>query len=118
MSRLLNHAYFLHTLNKDKYQGTTMEKSTIETITGMSNKAFWLLALVFALMLIYAYFIPLHPDEAYYWMWSRHLAFGYYDGPPLTAWDTVITALFGIHTFNIKLIAVTSSHYLPGSYIA
>jgi 4-amino-4-deoxy-L-arabinose transferase-like glycosyltransferase len=24
-------------------------------------------------------------DEAYYWMWSKHLAFGYYDHPPMVA---------------------------------
>ncbi|PTL84307.1 4-amino-4-deoxy-L-arabinose transferase [Vitiosangium sp. GDMCC 1.1324] len=25
-------------------------------------------------------------DEAYYWQWSRHLDWGYYDHPPLVAW--------------------------------
>ncbi|XXF76797.1 glycosyltransferase family 39 protein [Myxococcaceae bacterium GXIMD 01537] len=25
-------------------------------------------------------------DEAYYWQWSRHLAGGYFDHPPLVAW--------------------------------
>jgi hypothetical protein len=25
-------------------------------------------------------------DEAYYWQWGRHLAWGYYDHPPLVAW--------------------------------
>ncbi|WP_224364346.1 ArnT family glycosyltransferase [Hyalangium versicolor] len=25
-------------------------------------------------------------DEAYYWQWARHLAWGYYDHPPLIAW--------------------------------
>lgn len=25
-------------------------------------------------------------DEAYYWQWSRHLAWGYFDHPPLIAW--------------------------------
>ncbi len=25
-------------------------------------------------------------DEAYYWQWGRHLAWGYYDHPPLIAW--------------------------------
>jgi len=28
----------------------------------------------------------LYSDEAYYWQWSRHLAWGYYDHPPLIAW--------------------------------
>ncbi len=25
-------------------------------------------------------------DEAYYWQWAQHLAWGYYDHPPLVAW--------------------------------
>ncbi|WP_044194686.1 ArnT family glycosyltransferase [Hyalangium minutum] len=25
-------------------------------------------------------------DEAYYWQWARHLAWGYFDHPPLIAW--------------------------------
>lgn len=28
----------------------------------------------------------LYEDEAYYWVWSRHLATGYFDHPPLIAW--------------------------------
>lgn len=29
--------------------------------------------------------LPLVPDEAYYWEWSRHLAAGYFDHPPAIA---------------------------------
>ena len=29
---------------------------------------------------------PLVPDEAYYWVWSRHLAGGYFDHPPVVAY--------------------------------
>jgi 4-amino-4-deoxy-L-arabinose transferase-like glycosyltransferase len=29
---------------------------------------------------------PLAPDEAYYWVWSRALAAGYLDHPPMVAW--------------------------------
>ncbi|MBS1982537.1 MAG: hypothetical protein JST16_00080 [Bdellovibrionales bacterium] len=28
----------------------------------------------------------IHPDEAYYWFWSRHLSLGYFDHPPMVAW--------------------------------
>ncbi len=31
--------------------------------------------------LVVAAFIPLFPDETYYWEWSRHLAAGYFDHP-------------------------------------
>ena len=43
-----------------------------------------ILALV-ALRLVAAAVTPLTFDEAYYWMWSQHLAFGYYDHPPMVA---------------------------------
>jgi 4-amino-4-deoxy-L-arabinose transferase-like glycosyltransferase len=35
--------------------------------------------------LVFAAFIPIFPDEAYYWEWSRHLAAGYFDHPPALA---------------------------------
>src|SRR5215475_14865077 len=38
-----------------------------------------------ALRLVAAAYTPLTFDEAYYWLWSRHLAFGYYDHPPMVA---------------------------------
>src|SRR2546423_1322702 len=45
------------------------------------NTAVTILALV-ALRLGAAAWTPLTFDEAYYWMWSKHLAGGYYDHPP------------------------------------
>lgn len=33
-----------------------------------------------------AWLYPLLPDEAYYWVWSRELALGYFDHPPMVAW--------------------------------
>jgi 4-amino-4-deoxy-L-arabinose transferase-like glycosyltransferase len=48
------------------------------------NTMLTILALV-ALRLVAAAFTPLTFDEAYYWMWSKHLAGGYYDHPPMVA---------------------------------
>jgi hypothetical protein len=48
------------------------------------NTVLTILALV-ALRLVAAAFTPLTFDEAYYWMWSQHLAGGYYDHPPMVA---------------------------------
>jgi 4-amino-4-deoxy-L-arabinose transferase-like glycosyltransferase len=49
--------------------------------------------------LVFAALLPLFPDEAYYWEWSRHLANGYFDHPPaiahLIAAGTSLFALFG-----------------------
>jgi 4-amino-4-deoxy-L-arabinose transferase-like glycosyltransferase len=35
--------------------------------------------------LFFAAWLPLFPDETYYWDWSRHLAGGYFDHPPMIA---------------------------------
>ncbi|MEJ2814994.1 glycosyltransferase family 39 protein [Caulobacter sp. CCG-8] len=38
--------------------------------------------------------LELYPDEAQYWLWSRHLDFGYFSKPPVIAW--LIWATTGI----------------------
>jgi 4-amino-4-deoxy-L-arabinose transferase-like glycosyltransferase len=38
-----------------------------------------------AFRLVLAVHVPLSFDEAYYWLWSKHLAAGYYDHPPMVA---------------------------------
>jgi len=35
--------------------------------------------------LVFAAILPVFPDEAYYWEWSRRLAAGYFDHPPTVA---------------------------------
>ena len=37
--------------------------------------------------------LQLHPDEAYYWLWSRNLDIGYYDHSPLVAYFIWFTTL-------------------------
>lgn len=39
--------------------------------------------------------LDLLPDEAQYWSWSRHLAFGYFSKPPLIAWLIAATTALG-----------------------
>src|SRR5882757_1030243 len=48
------------------------------------STALTIIALV-ALRLVAAAFTPITFDEAYYWMWSKSLAGGYYDHPPMVA---------------------------------
>src|SRR5260221_11094140 len=54
------------------------------------------------------------PDETYYWDWSRHLAFGYYDHPPVIAWliaaGNWLAGLFGANAspLAIRLFPVIS----------
>ncbi|MGC8476639.1 MAG: ArnT family glycosyltransferase [Acetobacteraceae bacterium] len=44
------------------------------------------LAALTAVRLVMAAVIPLSPDEAYYWVWSRIPQAGYPDHPPMVAW--------------------------------
>jgi hypothetical protein len=50
---------------------------------------------VFALWKMYlSATLQLHPDEAYYWLWSRRLDWGYYDHSPLIAYLIRCTTFF------------------------
>lgn len=68
----------------------------------------WLLALLAltAVRLVVAAQTPLSPDEAYYWVWSRALAPGYLDHPPMVAgWIRLGTALVGDVPLGARLLA-------------
>jgi dolichol-phosphate mannosyltransferase len=40
--------------------------------------------------------IPVLPEEAYHWLYAKHLALSYYDHPPMVAWLIALgSALFG-----------------------
>lgn len=70
------------------------------------NTALTILALV-ALRLAAAAWTPLTFDEAYYWMWSKHLAFGYYDHPPMVAFVIRLgTLIAGDTELGVRLISI------------
>jgi 4-amino-4-deoxy-L-arabinose transferase-like glycosyltransferase len=65
-------------------------------------------AAITALRIVWLWVQPydLYPDEAQYWFWAKHLAFGYYSKPPLVAWLIALTTwLFGNSEFAIRLAA-------------
>jgi 4-amino-4-deoxy-L-arabinose transferase-like glycosyltransferase len=46
----------------------------------------------------------LYPDEAQYWFWAQHPAFGYYSKPPLIAWVIAATTrVAGDGEFGVRL---------------
>ncbi len=60
--------------------------------------------------LVVADVAPLAPDEAYYWVWSRALAPGYLDAPPMVAlWIRAGTALAGDGALGIRLLGPFSA---------
>src|ERR1700676_4540097 len=70
------------------------------------NTAVTILALV-ALRLVAAAWTPLTFDEAYYWMWSKHLAGGYYDHPPMVAYVIRLgTLMAGDTELGVRLVSI------------
>lgn len=60
--------------------------------------------------LAYLAFPNLFPEEAYYWLYARHLDFGYLDHPPMVAWLIAAgTSLFGDTEFGIRIFALVCS---------
>lgn len=62
--------------------------------------------------LVFAARLPLYPDEAYYWEWSRRLAAGYFDHPPGIAYAIAagmrLSGFLGLdpHPFAVRLVPV------------
>ena len=60
-----------------------------------------------ALRLFAAGITPLTFDEAYYWTWSKHLAGGYYDHPPMVAIVIRLgTMIAGDTELGVRLVSV------------
>ncbi len=76
------------------------------------------LALVLLLIVIrgvVAAMLPLSADEAYYWLWSKHLAAGYLDHPPMIAWLIRCgTTLFGDTPLGVRAAGIVLS--VPASW--
>ena len=70
------------------------------------NTVLTILALV-ALRLVAAAFTPITFDEAYYWMWSKSLAGGYYDHPPMVAFVIRLgTLIAGDTELGVRLVSI------------
>ncbi|MGB9174403.1 MAG: glycosyltransferase family 39 protein, partial [Bradyrhizobium sp.] len=78
------------------------------------NTALTVAALVL-LRLVGAAWTPLTFDEAYYWIWSKHLALGYYDHPPGVALVIRLgTMIAGDTEFGVRLVSILLA--LPMSF--
>jgi 4-amino-4-deoxy-L-arabinose transferase-like glycosyltransferase len=66
---------------------------------------FFLVVILTVFRLVVAGLTPLAPDEVYYWVWSKALAFGYPDHPPMVAlWIRAGTALLGDTELGVRLL--------------
>ncbi len=69
-----------------------------------------IVALLLVLRGVIAAVLPLSADEAYYWLWSLHPAFGYFDHPPMIAWlIRAGTFVFGDTPLGVRAAGVALS---------
>jgi hypothetical protein len=69
--------------------------------------ALGIIALLTLFRLWYSTHLGLVADEAYYWVWSKHLALSYRDKGPVIAWSVALgTLIFGDTVFGIRWLGV------------
>ncbi len=73
-----------------------------------TSSAYLLILFLAIFSTIYNAFLPLHGDEAYYWMWSKHIQMGYYDHPPMIAFMIYLTNFISQSEWGVRLVNVFS----------
>ena len=76
------------------------------------RQALWILAVATVLRFALAAAVPLFADETYYWEWSRRLAGGYFDHPPMIA--VLIaggTAILGDSVMGVRLLPILAGTF-------
>lgn len=69
----------------------------------MSKKLLLLLILVGILQLVMISSLGLAHDEAYYWLYSLDLSWGYFDHPPFVAWVIKLFSFLPHHQFSLRI---------------
>ena len=69
----------------------------------------------------FAILVPLFEVESYYWLWSRELAWGYYDHPPMLALVMNLSPLLndsalGLRIGHLLLSTLGSLVFYAGAY--
>ncbi len=72
----------------------------------------WVSGLSLCVKLGIALRVPLTGDEAYYVMWGKYPALGYYDQPPMIGWMLAVMRIFGTHRAILRLPAILLSSVL------
>jgi 4-amino-4-deoxy-L-arabinose transferase-like glycosyltransferase len=75
-----------------------------------ASAAILVIALTSLFRFFYCVWLPILPDEAYYFQWSRHLDASYFSKGPGVAYTIAAgTALFGGNNFGVRFFAVMLS---------
>jgi hypothetical protein len=81
-----------------------------------SDIAIWYFLLFWTILnAVQAYTLEIHADEAYYWLYSRFLDWGYFDHPPMVAifiriGDSIVHSEFGLRLMTV--LSSTLSLYI------
>lgn len=72
------------------------------------RRLFWIIWSIWLVLdVLTAIGLEIYTDEGYYWMWSQHLAWGYYDHPPMVAlWVWLSSHLIPSGTLSVRLMTV------------
>lgn len=82
----------------------------LDTRTAPTQRYAYLIAGLIAVRLVVAAVLPLSFDESYYWLWSKHLAAGYYDHPPMIALAIRAgTVVFGNTALGVRILPLLFS---------
>lgn len=65
-----------------------------------------LVVIAVGIRLLMAAWLPVTGDEAYFFVWAKHLDYGYYDHPPMVAWWLWLLQPLGTHEFIMRLPAL------------
>jgi Dolichyl-phosphate-mannose-protein mannosyltransferase len=66
------------------------------------------LIIFFVINILQSNYTSLFEDEAYYWVWSKNLAFGYFDHPPLVAIWIKISSFFFDSELGVRFLSTIS----------
>ncbi|MDF1884238.1 glycosyltransferase family 39 protein [Sulfurimonas sp. SAG-AH-194-C21] len=70
------------------------------------KSAYFLILILAIFATLYNAILPLHGDEAYYWMWSHDLQLSYFDHPPMIAYLIYFTNFISESEWGVRLVPV------------
>ncbi len=84
----------------------------MKLFSNLEKKHYLLLAGWILVNILQSAFTNMHADESYYWMYSQHLAWGYFDHPPMAAFlvflgDSIMHTELGVRLFFIVISTLT-----------
>ena len=75
-------------------------------------KFLFFLSLFFVINLLQSTYTGLLEDEAYYWVWSENLAWGYFDHPPMVAVFIWLGGLLFEGELGVRILSVLSFTFM------